>query len=226
MPHLPPVKAWITKLLPAVPLLSMCMLHAETLTTPRLTCKISQTAGATTITARPKASDEPVVFRIDWIGGQAEGFRSEVSENGTITSTHRFGKTTVTRTILAGGEADCIIIHVVADQPGAVSFNARFISDHPAKILNRREILLSGGKTHAHAWILPFEADVHDNGKDTVSLHGEGEALIILNLTSDPTASPISDTLRRLGRKYDPGHDPPGPHLIREGVFGTEGNGK
>ena len=196
------------------------MLAAETLVTPRLTCEIAQTAEVATLTARATGSAGQVVFRIEWTGSQAkaEDFRSKPSENGAITSTHRLGKTTITRTILASGAADCIMIHVIADQPGAVSLNAHFVSKHPAQILNRREILLSGEKIHAHAWILPFESDVHDDGKGTISLNGEGEALIILNLTADPQTIPISDTLKRLGKKYDPAHNPPGPHLIWEAV--------
>lgn len=218
--HLPEVMTNFARQLPAAFLLASGMLSAQTLATPRLRCEIAQTAASTTLTATTKGSVEPVVFRIDWTAGQAEaeGFLSSPSKNGVITSTHRLGQTTITRTILADETADCIVIHVIADQPGEISLDAKFVSEHPAVILNRREILLRGEKTHAHAWILPFEADVHDDGRGTVSLNGEGEALIILNLTADPEAVPISDTLLRLGRKHDPKHMPPDPHRVWEGV--------
>ena len=200
---------------------------ADTLATPRLTCGVVQDAGTTTLTARVKGFEESAVFRIDWKSpaGKAEGFKAAPARDGAITSTHRFGKTTVTRTILASAAADCLLIHVVADQPGAVSFNARFVSEHPPEIRNRREILLSGKGIHAHAWIIPFESDVSDNGK-TITLQGEGEALILLNLTADPGKRPVSGTLTRLGEKYDPGHPHPNPHLVWEGLGKTQDTGK
>jgi hypothetical protein len=218
--------------LAGLPVLTFVLLagvgFAQSPATPRLTCEIENTAKTTTLIAKARGSDEPVSFRIDWLSGNAaaENFRNHPAKGGALTSTHRLGQTTVTRTILAGGAEDCIIIHVIADQPGAVSLDARFVSKNPARIANRREILLSGEKSQAHAWILPFESDVHDDGKGTVSLHGEGEALIILNLTADPQATPISDTLRELGKKYDPTHSPPGPHRIWEGVREGAGEGE
>ncbi len=153
---------------------------AETLATPRLTCEIVQSAEVTTLSAKVKGSPEPIVFRIDWKSRheKPEGFKAAKSEGGAITSTHRLGKTTATRTILASAAEDCILIHVISDQPGAVSFNARFISEKPAQIRNRREIILPGEKIQAHAWVIPFESDVHDDGKGTIFLNGEGEALI------------------------------------------------
>lgn len=208
------------------------MASAETLATPRITCEVAETAATTTLTAKAKGCEEPVVFRIEWKSRdeKPEGFKASKAEGGAITSTHRLGKTTVTRTILASAAADCILIHVIADQPGAVSFTARFASEDPVKIQNRREIILSGEKIHAHAWVIPFESDVHDDGKGTISLNGEGEALIILNLTNDPETSPISDTLARLGKKHDPGHTPANPHLIwealEEGVRERAGEGE
>jgi hypothetical protein len=201
-------------------LLCACIAPAETISTHRLTCEVAQTAEVTTLTAKAKGNDRPIVFRIDWKNNdyKAEGFKPSKPKGGAITSTHRLGKTTVTRTILASAAADCILIHVVADQPGAVSLSARFISEKPATIQNRREIIFSGEGTSAHAWIIPFESDVSDDEKATITLSGEGEALIILNLTTDPAMHPVSSSFTSLGEKYDPGHTPPNPHLIWEGI--------
>ncbi|QTN32279.1 hypothetical protein HZ994_08030 [Akkermansiaceae bacterium] len=209
-------------------LLATAIAPAQAISTPRLSCRVVQTAEATTLATKAKGSDEELVFEIGWETGteKVAGFGSSTAENGIITSTHRLGKTTLTRTILASAAADCILIHIIADKPGAVCFRARFRSDHPARIRNRREILLSGEKIQAHAWIIPFESDVRDDGKGTVILDGEGEALIILNLTADQEASPIADTLTRLGKKHDPGHSPPGPHLIWEGIKEERARGR
>lgn len=193
---------------------------AETLATPRISCEVKQDAGVTVLTAKGKGCEEPVMFRIDWTHRDEKPgiFKATRAADGAITSTYRLGKTTVTRTIIADAAADCILIHVIADQPGAISFRARYDTKHPTKIANRREILFTGGKIQAHAWVIPFESDVRDDGKGTVFLDGEGEALIILNLTADPETSPISETHARLGEKHDPGHTPPSPHMIWEGI--------
>lgn len=196
------------------------MASAQTLATNRISCIVAENAEVTTLTAKTKGSEESVVFRIEWKSEneKADGFKTSKSPDRAVTSTYHLGKTTVIRTILASAAADCILIHVVADQPGAVSFRARFVSKNPTIIQNRREILLSSGKAMAHAWIIPFESDVHDDGMGSVFLNGEGEALIILNLTEDRESTPISDTFTRLGKKYDPGHTPASPRLIWEGV--------
>jgi hypothetical protein len=194
--------------------------YAQPLATPRLSCEVENTAEATTIAAKVKGSDTPVKFRIDWPSGNdaPRNFKNHPAKGNALSSTHLLGETNLTRTILASAEADCILIHIIADKPGAVGFRAHFPGEAAAKIRDRREIILPGGKTHAHAWIIPFESDVSDDGKATITLSGEGEALIILNLTADPAAHPVSSTFIRLGEKYDPGHSPPDPHLIWEGV--------
>ena len=197
------------------------ILLAQPLTTPRFSCTVENTPASTILTSRAKGSESPVKFRIDWLTGSETplNFKTGLPEKGLVTSTHLLGKTTVTRTILASAESDCIFIHVHADQPGPVHFAARFVSEDPVKIHDRRQLILSGKDIHAHAWVIPYESDVTDDGKATITLAGEGEALIILNLTPDPAKHPIANTLVRLGEKHDPGHTPPSPHLIWEGVL-------
>lgn len=189
-------------------------------TTTRLSCEIENTPTSTILTAKVEGSDAPVKFRIDWFSGKEtpENFKNQPGKGEFLTSTHLLGKTTLTRTVLTSTESDCIFIHVHADQPGPVHFTARFVSKDPVKIHDRRQLILTGKETHAHAWIIPYESDITDDGKGTITLAGEGEALIILNLTPDPTKHPISDTLTRLGENYDPGHTPASPHLVWEGI--------
>ena len=188
---------------------------------PRLSLEIENTTQSTILVAKEKGSESPITLRIDWLTGteSPEDFKNLAKKNGIASSTHLLGKTTVTRTIFASAEDDCIFIHVHADQPGPVHFTARFVSEDPLEIHDRRQLILSGKNGHAHAWVIPFESDVSDDGKSTITLAGEGEALIILNLTKDPNKLIISNTLTRLGGKYDPGHSPPSPHLIWEGAI-------
>ncbi len=200
-------------------LLTAC-LNARPLETPRLSVKVENTPEATILTASEKGSETPVTLRIDWItGNETPGnFTNRPAKDNTSTSTYLLGKTTLTRTIFTSQAEDAIFLHVHADQPGPVHFTARFVSEDPVKIHDRRQLILSGEKVHAHAWIIPFESDVSDDAGSTITLAGEGEALIVLNLTTDPEKKPISETLALLGRKHDPGHNPPSPHVIWEAV--------
>lgn len=200
------------------------MANAQTIHTARLSCDVANTANETVLTARVKGIDDPVSFRIIWPAGKVAvaNFRNYAAKQDRISSSHLIGKTTVTRTILASAEADCILIHVIADQPGDVAFKAFFQSDTPTKILGRRELVLSEGKVHARAWMIPFESDVEDDGKGTISVSGEGEALILLNLTDDAEKQPVANTWIRLGERHDPGHTPPNPHLVWEAVKKTQ----
>lgn len=196
------------------------MLAAQTLTTLRLSLKVENTAESTLLIATEKGSDTPVTLRIDWKTGSEtpSDFKNQAATKRIVTSSYLLGETKITRTILVSAESDAIFLHVHANQPGPVNFTARFISENPGKIEDRRQLVLSGEKIHAHTWIIPYESDVSDDGKATITLAGEGEALIVLNLTADPEKHPISTTLTRLGQKYDPSHIPASPHLIWAGV--------
>ena len=202
-------------------LLIAAVLPARTITTGRLSCEVKNEIGSTVLTIREKDGQSTAELRIHWFTGEEspENFKSEEKADTSIVSTHLLGKTTVTRTIVASRESDCVFIHVIADQPGAVHFTARFVSEASVEIRDRRQLILSEKDAQAQAWILPFESDVTNDGKSTISLAGEGEALIILNFTEDPGKHPIVDSLSRLGKKYDPDHTPPSPNLIWEGVL-------
>ena len=193
---------------------------AQQLETPRLTLNVENTAQTTLLTATEKDSETPVTLRIDWFTGTESpaAFKNETATKRSIISTHLLGKTKLTRTIILSAEDDTVFFHAHSNQPGPVHFTARFVSEEPVKIRDRRQLILSGKKIHAHAWIIPYESDVSDDGKATITIAGEGEALIILNLSANPSTHPIPDTLTRLGEKHDPGQTPPNPHLIWEGV--------
>ncbi len=196
--------------------LTAATLSADPLATSRLTCEVVNTPTLTVLTIKEKGSEATATLSINWVSEHQEptAFIAAPAGENSITSAHRLGRTTVTRTILASGAADCILLHVRADQPGPVHFVAKFDTDSPVEIHDRRQLILNNEKIHAHAWIIPFESDVHDDGESAIVLQGEGEALIILNATTDPEKHPISSTLTRLGEKHDPGHTPPSPHLI------------
>ena len=193
---------------------------AQTIQTARFSCDVENCEIKTILTARLMGIDETVKFEINWLSGKVApaNFRNLEEKKKYIASSHLIEKTTVSRTILASAEADCILIHVIADQPGEVAFQARFQSDTPTQILDRRELVIPGGKVHAHAWIIPFESDVTDDGKGAISVTGEGEALILLNISKNTKEQLIANTWDRLGKRYDPYGTPPNPHVVWEAV--------
>lgn len=193
---------------------------AETLRTQRLTCHVTNNANSTLLSLKVKGSDTTATLRLDWQtkAAKPQDFRNNPLKNNALVSTHRLGDITITRTILANRENDAILLHVHADQPGVVHFTTRFESKHPVEIVDRRQLVLSGDGNFAHVWVIPFESDVESHGKSTISLSGEGEALVVFNLTTDLQKHPIANTWERLGKKHDPAHIPPSPHLIWQGI--------
>lgn len=180
-----------------------------------------QVADFFTILPRP----DEVTLKIDWLDkdGRAAGFtRSIHPKDGRIRSVQRVGQTTITRTVVAGGEDDAIFIHLLADQPGALSFRVT-LGGPPAanaRIEDRRQLILPAGAGHpaAHVWVLPFESDVAGEG-NSITVRGEGEALIVWNFAAGKA---LDTTLANLGTRYDPGHLPPDPAKIWQGILGTQ----
>ncbi len=165
-------------------------------------------------------------IEIEWLAGVATPARHTLgirADDGKITSSHRQDRTTIRRTILAGGTDDAIFIHAIADLPGALSLRARLIPPTPqtVEIVDRRQLVSTGeGEISFRAWVLPFESDVEPGENQSIMIRGEGEALIILNLApSHPTGDWLEETLKRLGERHDPGHWPPNPSLIWQGVL-------
>lgn len=167
---------------------------------------------------------DEVDLKIEWLDkdGVAAGFTRAIQPRKLrIRSVHQLGSTTITRTVIATGEDDAIFIHLVADQPGALSFRVT-LSGPPAsqaRIEDRRQLILpaEAGRLAAHLWVLPFESDVASEGR-SITVRGEGEALIVWNYA---TGKPLDATLSKLGTRYDPGHNPPDPAKIWQGVVAT-----
>jgi hypothetical protein len=180
-----------------------------------------------TSTVEKSTSPPALEIEIDWLGDEklTNFRRSFDSETGTSRVSYRIGRTTVTRTAFASTADDAIFLHFIADQPGALSFQTRIVTPDPenAVIQNRTQLLWreknpdTGFK--AALWVLPFESDVERDG-NAIVLRGEGECILIVNFArADDPAKPISDTLRRLGDAYDPGHQPPDPVRIWHSVL-------
>ena len=166
---------------------------------------------------------DEVELKIEWLDpqGPVAGFtRAICPTDGRVRSTHKVGNTTITRTVIAGRNDDAIFIHLIADQPGALSFRVTLggSAASAARIEDRRQLILpaAAGRLAAHVWVLPFESDVASEGQ-SISVRGEGEALIVWNYS---VGKPLDATLNQLGTRYDPGHNPPDPFKVWQGVLG------
>lgn len=150
---------------------------------------------------------------IDFPPGEAPatGFeRFFQAHTGQVCSRYRILRTTLTRTVRV--QENVVFIHLIADQPGALSFR---VTLEGARIEDRRQLI----SPVAHVWVLPFESDVATEGR-SISVTGEGEALVIWVFGAGGRAA----TLARLGARHDPGHNPPNPAKIWAGVSASGEN--
>lgn len=148
--------------------------------------------------------------------------RSIQPAKGVIESICRVGGAKITRSVVWDEESDTIMVHLLADKPGALSFRVNLGAHgaNPPKITNRKELIAPPGDKPngfgAHVWVIPFESDVTPDG-NAIIVRGEGEAVILLSYAAGAPAP--SDALTRLGNRYDPGHNPPDPIKIWRGVL-------
>ncbi len=167
-----------------------------------------------------------VDLKIDWLAenGEMGQFQAPTAlKDGRIQSTCRIGTTTITRTLLTGKNDKAVFIHFLADQPGALSFRVSLGTSPPSqvRIEDRRQLIASPAESgpSARLWVLPFEAEVKSEGQSIV-VRGEGEAMIVLNFSKEKSAEQtLSQTLSNLGTLYNPGHFPPDPTRIWQGVL-------
>ena len=160
-------------------------------------------------------------LRIDWLTGEgalANLRQPSLLADGRIESTYQQGKTTFTRTVLVTRKEKAVFIHLLADKPGALSF--RVSLNIPAHVEDRRQLVATADSgLFARVWVLPFEAEVTKEGQSIV-VRGEGEALIVVNFSHEKGAGKtLSQTLSNLGNTHDPGHSPPAPSRIWQGVL-------
>ncbi|MEO7100091.1 MAG: hypothetical protein ABI162_12070 [Luteolibacter sp.] len=160
-------------------------------------------------------------LRIDWLTGEyglANIRQPSLLADGRIESAYQHGKTTFTRTVVAARKEKAVFIHLLTDKPGALSF--RVSLNIPAHVEDRRQLVATADSgLSAHVWVLPFEAEVAEEGQSIV-VRGEGEALIVVNFSHENGAEKaLSQTFSNLGAIHDPGHSPPDPSRIWQGVI-------
>lgn len=170
----------------------------------------------------------PLTVNFEWLGNDVlEDRGHSVHEgDGRFRSVYRVRSTTIFRTVLASKQDGVIYVHFHADQPGALSFKTTISSTVPSvvRVEDRRQLILAPidhAPNHpaAHIWVIPYESDVSGND-DSISLMGEGEALIVFAFGSDgKESSTLAKTWEQIGERYDPGHTPPNPSKVWQGVL-------
>lgn len=213
------------------------------LTRGTVVAMVEDTPTSTTINALPaplllpkekdkveKQAAPPAIatLRIEWLNQDPPptGFAVEPRRNDhLIVSGHHLGRTGITRTLLATEEA--VFLHIVADQPGAISFRASLTSPGPGKttLRDRNDLIREGPGDHparAFVRVIPFESDVEEeNG--CITLRGEGECLLIFSfaLRDDPE-KPVSGIWKRLSAALDSGAEHPDPVKIWQTISAPE----
>ena len=172
---------------------------------------------------------EAVDLKIQWLFQEMEvgDFTRAVADGeGRLRSSCRLGDATVTRTVVGGAVGDAIFLHFLADKPGLLSFRASLSGAPPFKLQveDRRGLILlpvgdPSSRPRSEALVLPFEADVTP-GDGCLEVLGEGEALIIWTYCAEnvPSRRPL-EIFSALGQQYDPGHSPPDPSRIWQGIL-------
>lgn len=160
---------------------------------------------------------------IEWLGADpVQDFaRAWQQGGGQVRSVCRAGSTTITRTVLASAADDALFIHLLADQPGALSFRVS-IPAAGVRSEDRRQLLATPDTGPAsHVWVIPFESDVEPDGR-SVTVRGEGEALIVWNFSpGKATAAELAGIWARLAVRHDPDHTPPDVSKVWHGLLET-----
>ncbi len=133
---------------------------------------------------------------LNWLNHEQEtGYRRSLDrDKGIATTSFQRNEARITETVLLSKADSLLVVHLLADKPGALNFRVSLLS-RASRIKNRRELDSKG----LRVWVLPFESDVEPDGEGLV-VRGEGEALILL---AAGTRRELDVRFRDIGMKYD-----------------------
>jgi hypothetical protein len=138
-------------------------------------------------------------FRFEWLdaAGPVTAYRRQLDlATGIATVTFQRNTAGFTATTFVSRPDDLLVLHLRTDKPGFLSFRVRLShGDAKPAIEDRRILVLS----QARAWVYPMESEVTP-GDGEITVHGEGEALILVAATSDPAkVARLPDRMKALG---------------------------
>lgn len=155
-------------------------------------------------------------FLIEWLdaAGPVTHYRRSLDlATGIATVTFNRNTAGFTATTFVSRPDDLLVLHLRTDKPGFLSFRVRLTrGDAKPAIEDRRVLVLP----QARAWVYPMESEVTP-GDGEITVHGEGEALILVAATSDPEkVAKLPERMKALGFG---GKEHPDIQAISTGLF-------
>lgn len=115
---------------------------------------------------------------------------------GIATTTFERNSTGFTATTFVSRPDDLLVLHLRSDKPGFLSFRIHLTHGETKPTIQHRRVLIL---PQARAWVYPMESEVTP-GDGEITVHGEGEALILVAATSNPSKiATLPDRLKTLG---------------------------
>lgn len=138
-------------------------------------------------------------FRFEWLdaAGPVTGYRRQLDlATGIATTTFKRNTAGFTATTFVSRPDDLLVFHLRTDKPGFLSFRVRLTQGDAKPAIEDRRILVL---PQARAWVYPMESEVTP-GDGEITVHGEGEALILVAAASDPAkVARLPDRMKALG---------------------------
>lgn len=138
-------------------------------------------------------------FRFEWLdaAGPVTHYRRSLDlATGIATVTFNRNTAGFTATTFVSRPDDLLVLHLRTDKPGFLSFRVRLAHGETKPAIEDRRIL---ALQQARAWVYPMESEVTP-GDGEITVHGEGEALILVAATSAPEkVAQLPDRMKALG---------------------------
>ncbi|MEK7953174.1 glycoside hydrolase N-terminal domain-containing protein [Luteolibacter soli] len=153
------------------------------------------------------------VVTLDWLDDKvpATNYQRRLNfADGTSVITFQRGGAGFTWTTFISKPDDLLVLHLRTDKPGSLNFRVELAAKtrnengQRAKVEDRRILAVQYNDFAARAWVYPMESEVTP-GENEITVKGEGEALILLAVTTDATKIPhLPDRLKALAGEDHP----------------------
>ena len=153
------------------------------------------------------------VLSLDWLAEKAAPVTNYQRKldlaSGTSVVTFKRGGAGFTWTTFISKPDDLLVLHLRSDKPGSLDFSVRLDAwgekaKPKAKVEERRMLSLQDKDFAARAWVYPMESEVTP-GESEITVKGEGEALVLLAVTTDKDHMPhLPDRVKKLAGEDHP----------------------
>jgi len=159
------------------------------------------------------AGTSRAIVTLDWLNDDAPAtnyqHRLDLAD-GTSVVTFKRGGAGFTWTTFISKPDDLLVLHLRTDKPGALNFRmelaAKTQNDNgqDAKVEDRRILAVHYKDFAARMWVYPMESEVTP-GENEITVKGEGEALVLLAVTTDKDHIPhLPDRIKTLAGEDHP----------------------